>query len=99
MFISRARRWNMKLITHLIVFALGCGIGIWYGVNRPSQAQNIAAQEQKAVAEAKIKVIEELHPELTGGGPVPPGDEKYEAALQKSQQELDAANKQLNGQP
>jgi hypothetical protein len=88
----------MKLATHILVFILGCGIGIWYGVHHPSQAQNIAAHEQKLAAQAKIAMIKKLHPELTSGSPIPPEDAQFQRALEESQKELDEANHQLTVQ-
>ena len=89
----------LKLIGHVVVFALGCGVGIWYGVHHQAQAQNIVAHEQVVAAQAKIALIKELHPELTNGSPIPPEDEKYQRALEKNQKELDDANRQLAAQP
>lgn len=41
-----------KHIVHIIFFAAGAGVGIWWGVNHPTQAQNLAAQEQIKVQQA-----------------------------------------------
>jgi hypothetical protein len=53
-----------KHIVHLIFFAAGAGVGIWWGVNHPTQAADIAAQEQikmqQAVAAAKQTVLQQV---------------------------------------
>jgi len=49
----------MKLIIHLIVFATGAGVGIWWGANHPSQAQNVASQEQQEVARIQAAASQE----------------------------------------
>jgi hypothetical protein len=41
-----------KHIVHLIFFAAGAGVGIWWGVNHPKEAQDVAAQEQVKVQQA-----------------------------------------------
>jgi hypothetical protein len=41
-----------KHLVHLIFFAAGAGVGIWWGVNHPTQAQDLAAQEQAKVQQA-----------------------------------------------
>jgi len=53
----------IKLITHLILFTAGAGLGIWWGVNHPSEAAVISSQEEiqaakvQAAAEAKIELL------------------------------------------
>ncbi len=42
-----------KLITHVLVFALGAGAGVYWGVNHPSQAQQIEMREQARIDQAK----------------------------------------------
>jgi hypothetical protein len=60
----------MKHIYHLIIFAVGLGLGIWIGVRFPAQAQNVADTEeqqaakiQAAVSQEKITLLQQfLHP-------------------------------------
>ncbi len=85
----------MKHILHALFFFVGAALGVWWGVYHPAQATRIAAHEQKAIAEAKIAMIHQIHPELSTTAPAPAGDEKYQAALVQSQKDLDEANQQL----
>ncbi|MGA2443602.1 MAG: hypothetical protein ABSH08_21830 [Tepidisphaeraceae bacterium] len=48
----------MKHLYHLIIFAAGLGLGIWWGVNHPSEAQMVATREQAAVSQAKIDLLQ-----------------------------------------
>jgi hypothetical protein len=79
----------MKLILHLIVFAAGAGLGVWWGVNHPSEAQNVAAREEAAAAQAKIEVITHFMS----------SDDKnsaeYKQMLQDEQQKLQDAKAKL----
>jgi hypothetical protein len=57
----------MKHIVHIIFFVAGAGLGIWWGVNHPSAAQNVANTEQDqasrvedAVKKAKIELLDKL---------------------------------------
>jgi len=53
----------IKLIIHLIFFTAGAGLGIWWGVNHPSEAALVSSQEElqaakiQAAAEAKIELL------------------------------------------
>ena len=42
-----------KIITHVLVFAVGAGAGVYWGVNHPSQAQNVANVEQAKIDQVK----------------------------------------------
>jgi hypothetical protein len=46
----------MKLLFHAVVFALGAGLGIWWGVNHPTQASIIASREDVAINKIKAGV-------------------------------------------
>ena len=46
----------MKLLIHLLIFALGIGLGIWWGVNHPTQAATVAARENVAISKIKTEV-------------------------------------------
>lgn len=57
----------MKHIVHLIFFAAGLGLGIWWGVNHPQQAQGVADAEgreaakiQAAVSQEKIALLQQF---------------------------------------
>ena len=45
----------IKLITHVLVFAVGAGAGVYWGVNHPSQAQHIADMEQARIDQARLQ--------------------------------------------
>jgi hypothetical protein len=54
----------MKHIYHLVIFAVGLGLGIWIGVKYPNQSKRVAdtedqqaAKVQAAVSEAKINLL------------------------------------------
>jgi hypothetical protein len=99
----------MKLISHLVLLILGAAIGLWYGVNHPTQAAKIAAHEKQIVAQAKVEILEKLHSSSTPTAPpssgvtsgttttVVPGD-KVQQMLDQSHHELDDANKALQNQ-
>jgi hypothetical protein len=48
----------MKHLIHLLFFCVGCGVGVWWGVEHPAQASNLAAQEQAAVSNAKVELLQ-----------------------------------------
>ncbi|MGA2233675.1 MAG: hypothetical protein ABSH22_22445 [Tepidisphaeraceae bacterium] len=54
----------MKHIVHILFFIAGAGVGIWWGVDHPTQAQKVATTEETdtakieaAVAQAKIELL------------------------------------------
>jgi hypothetical protein len=56
-----------KIITHVAVFAIGAGSGIYWGVHHQDQADQVAAWEsqeapkvQAAAAQAKIDVLNKI---------------------------------------
>jgi hypothetical protein len=55
----------MKLVTHLVVFALGIGAGIYWGVQHPTAAADLAGREQlkiqAAVSAAKIDLLQRFN--------------------------------------
>jgi hypothetical protein len=53
----------MKLLIHLLVFAVGCGMGIWWGANHPIQAADIAQREQDKASQIRMQVLEQLQNE------------------------------------
>jgi uncharacterized membrane protein len=49
----------MKLILHVIFFIAGAGVGIWWGVNHPTQAQSVSATEEQEVAKIQAAASQE----------------------------------------
>jgi uncharacterized membrane protein len=49
----------MKLVLHLIVFLAGAGVGIWWGVHHPAQAQNVSTTEEEQAAKIQAAVSQE----------------------------------------
>ena len=50
----------MKHLIHLLFFCVGCGVGVWWGVDHPSQASDLAVREQTAVAKYKDALMERI---------------------------------------
>jgi hypothetical protein len=42
-----------KLITHLLVFAIGAGVGVYWGVHNPTDAVRLSNLEQAKMEQAK----------------------------------------------
>lgn len=49
----------MKLLSHLLILLVGAGLGIWWGVNHPEAAQNVAANEEQQAAKIQAAVSRE----------------------------------------
>ena len=49
----------MKLISHLLILLVGAGLGIWWGVNHPDAAQNVATNEEQQAAKIQAAVSQE----------------------------------------
>jgi hypothetical protein len=69
-----------KLISHLVVLAVGASLGVWWGVYHPVAANNLVQQEQARIAQAKVELLQKLR-----GDPSP----------QNIQQNLDAETQHL----
>jgi hypothetical protein len=41
-----------KIIGHLVVFVVGVGAGVWWGVNNPTEAAKLAGGEQARIQQA-----------------------------------------------
>jgi CHASE3 domain sensor protein len=54
-----------KLITHVLVFAIGAGAGVYWGVNHPSQAQQVEMREQARIDQAKQVLTNVTKPPAT----------------------------------
>jgi hypothetical protein len=84
----------IKLIVHLIVFTAGTGLGIWWGVNHPSEAALVASQEEtqtdkiRSVAQARMELLKQF----IEGHPTDPKSTEY-------QKMLDQENQKLQGTP
>jgi hypothetical protein len=57
----------IRLVTHLAVFTIGAGVGIYWGVNHPDQAADIAQREQIAATKAKIEILEKFGSSIPNG--------------------------------
>jgi hypothetical protein len=49
----------MKFVFHIIFFFAGAGVGIWWGVNHPTQAQSVSATEEQEAAKIQAAVSQE----------------------------------------
>jgi hypothetical protein len=89
----------MKLILHLIVFAVGAGVGIWWGANHPTEAQNISAQEEVQTAKIQAAVSQEkidLMNRLLGHDAVKASDTtEFKQMLSDEKQKLQDAKSKL----
>jgi len=78
----------LRLIVNVVIFAIGVGLGIVWGVHHPTQASTIALHEQIAASKAKIEVLTRV------GGDNPTAKQM----LTDEQAKLDEANKELAAQ-
>ncbi len=69
-----------KIISHLVILAIGASLGVWWGVYHPVAANNLVQQEQQRIAQAKVELLQKLR-----GDPSP----------QNIQQNLDAETQHL----
>jgi hypothetical protein len=83
----------IKLITHLLIFVIGAGVGMAWGVHHPQEAQNLDLRIQKEVAQAKVDL---LHRFMTDN---PKAASTYQQEADDAQKKLDDANQQLGNQP
>jgi len=83
----------IKLIIHLIFFTAGAGLGIWWGVNHPSEAAVVSSQEEiqaakiQAVAEAKIELLNNF----LSTKPADQNPAKYQQMLDDEKRKLQAS--------
>ncbi len=82
----------MKYMLHLVTFVVGASLGIWWGVNHPSQATTVlndesaaAGKVETAVAKAKIELLQKFINSPTSQ----PAD--YNQMLDEEKQKLQAA--------
>ncbi|HSV16449.1 MAG TPA: hypothetical protein VLI90_19455 [Tepidisphaeraceae bacterium] len=102
----------MKLLVHLAIFAVGAALGVWWGVNHPTQAADVAGREDVAinrvkaeVAKAKIELLEHFlatskatpAPTATAAPTAPPaGSADYQKMLVQEKQNLTQAQQTTN---
>jgi hypothetical protein len=81
----------MKLISHLLIFALGICAGIYWGVNHPTAAAKLTSREQikiqAAVSQAKIELLQRF----SSGDP----SANYKSMLEEEKQKLSQAKQQI----
>jgi hypothetical protein len=51
----------IKMISHLIMLAVGASLGVWWGVYHPVAANNLVAQEEAHIAQAKVQLLQKLN--------------------------------------
>jgi hypothetical protein len=71
-----------KLISHVVVLAVGASLGMWWGVYHPVAAANLVQQEQAKIAQAKVEILQKIK-----GNPTPENiDQNLNAETQHLQQ-------------
>jgi hypothetical protein len=99
----------MKALVHLAIFALGAALGVWWGVNHPTQAANVAGREDVAinkvkaeVAKAKIELLEHFlatsntSPTPTATAAQTPAGADYQKMLVQEKQNLSQVQQTTN---
>jgi hypothetical protein len=78
----------IRLIMNLAFFAAGAGLGIYWGVNHPTQATDIAQREERAALDAKIDFLTKFGNNIPNGAQMLSDDQKklsdLDAATQAS---------------
>jgi len=82
----------MKFILHIVIFAVGAGAGVVWGVHHPQAAQNVDLRIQKEVSQAKVELLNKFISEN------PKSAASYQQMATDAQKKLDDANQQLNSQ-
>lgn len=88
----------MKLVLHLIVFLAGAGVGIWWGANHPTQAQNVSATEEEQAAKIQAAVSQEkitLLQKFLGNSSPDQNAADFKQMLSDEKQKLQNANAKL----
>ena len=92
----------MKFLYHLVIFAVGLGLGIWIGVKYPAQAKSVADTEsqqaakiQAAVSQEKISLLSQFinHDSSRGVD----AKAEFNQMLQDEKQKLQDAKSKLGG--
>jgi uncharacterized membrane protein len=89
---------TMKLVFHLIVFLAGAGVGIWWGVNHPSQAQTVSSTEVQEAARIQATVSQEkiaLLQRFLGTSDPNQAKSDFKQMLSDEQQKLESAKSEL----
>jgi hypothetical protein len=95
-----------KLIGHLVVFVVGAGVGVWWGVSHPQMAQNLATMEQvkiqQAIAQGKQQALQAVQTDLTASPTGMPNPATFTAHVQKmladAKNDINSAQTKLSGQ-
>lgn len=64
----------MKLIALLIGLAVGFGGGIWYGVNHPTAAADLAVKQDEWIRKGKEQALQQVKAKLDNMLSKPPGE-------------------------
>jgi hypothetical protein len=95
----------LKLIGYLVVFVIGAGAGVWWGVGHPSAAADLANTEQLKISEAVALARQNLLQQFVGDQQtattqpetVPSHLSKWKDLLDKASQDVkDASHKAMN---
>jgi hypothetical protein len=88
----------MKLLSHLLILAVGVGLGIWIGVRFPAQSQPIANSEEQQAAKIQQAVSQEkiaLLQKFMGSSTAQQDKAEFQQMLSDEQQKLQAAQAKL----
>jgi hypothetical protein len=50
----------LKLISHVLVLAVGASLGVWWGVYHPVAAADLVQREQADIAKAKVELLQKI---------------------------------------
>ncbi|MGA3065455.1 MAG: hypothetical protein ABSF29_01275 [Tepidisphaeraceae bacterium] len=82
----------MRSIIHILVFVVGLGVGVVWGVHHPQAAENVDLRIEKEVAQAKLDLLNRFKNDD------PKAAANYQQDVNDAQSKLDEANKALNNQ-
>lgn len=88
----------MKLLSHLLILAVGIGLGIWIGVRYPQQSQQVANTEEQQAAKIQAAVAQEkiaLLQKFLGNSNSDQNSAEYKQMLSDEQQKLQDAKAKL----
>jgi hypothetical protein len=92
----------MKLLSHLLILAVGVGLGIWIGVRFPNQSQQVANTEeqqaakiQQAVSQEKIALLQKFLGNNGTSRDVDQNSAEFKQMLDDEKQKLQSANAKL----
>jgi hypothetical protein len=92
----------MKIASHVVVFAIGAGGGIWWGVHNPAQAQQISDSEQQtamrvkaAVAQGKQQALQQVVNDQNSTPGASVNTDHVKQMLQGAQQEFNDAKSKI----